>query len=893
MNRFLRGLLHLLRRSRHDADLREEIETHRALRQAALERDGLDSGDAAWASQRAMGNVTLAVEEVRDVWVSRAVDQLWQDIRIAVRGLSKNPVFTLVAIATLALGIGANTALFSIFNGLILRPLPVRDPSRLALLTDGGWSYPVWAEIRARENDLFDGAFAWSGERFDLSRGGQSAFVDGAYVSGRFFEVLGVSAVRGRMLTPADDGVGAMDGSVAVISHRFWREHFAGADDVVGRRVTLQRRAFTIIGVMPPGFFGVDVGRMTDVMLPFAAEPRIRGQESLLAAVDSAWLDMMVRLKPGQSLEQANAALRGVQPQIRAATVSGVVGARAARYLTNPLTLAAATTGRSSLRTQFETPLFAMVVAVGLLLLVACTNIASLLVARALARRRELSVRMALGGSRGRLARLLFTESLIVAMAGAALGLVFASWSGALLVRQLTTWESNVSLELVLDWRVLGFTAALACASAIVAGVAPVLGLQSVAAGEALKDAGRGLAGDRRFAVRGTLAVAQIAVSLILVTAAGLFLRSFASLNQLPLGFVPEPLLVAELQSSDAPIEQRGPRAERLRAAAAAVPGVRSASLSRVPLLTGGGWGANRIAIDDGPMPVEDRSDQRLWRNATTPGWFETMGTPLVNGRDFTDGDRVGAPLVAIVNQAFVRRYRLGQQPIGRTVRIGLSNGERRYEIVGLVGDSVYTSTRDGMMATMYEPLAQIDPEDFRETVVLTINAAHGQRAAVERDVAAALARTEPTVAFTVRTFDQFIDATVTQERLIAMLSSFFGGLALLLAGIGLYGIVAQAVRTRQGEIGLRMALGAQPAGIVRLVLRRVGVLIVVGLALGLAGSLWAAQFVGPLLFQVEARDPATFVGAAGVLVAGGVLAAWLPARRAARLDPAAVLREG
>ena len=232
--------------------------------------------------------------------------------------------------------------------------------------------------------------------------------------------------------------------------------------------------------------------------------------------------------------------------------------------------------------------------------------------------------------------------------------------------------------------------------------------------------------------------------------------------------------------------------------------------------------GANRIAIDDGPMPVEDRSAQRLWRNATTPGWFETMGTPLVNGRDFTDGDRVGAPLVAIVNHAFVRRYRLGQQPIGRTVRIGLSNGERRYEIVGLVGDSVYTSPRDGMMATMYVPLAQIEPRAFGDTVVLTINAPRGQRAAVERDVAAALARTEPTVAFTFRTFDQFIDATVTQERLIVMLSSFFGGLALLLAGIGLYGIVAQAVRTRQGEIGLRMALGAQPAGIVRLVLSRV-----------------------------------------------------------------------
>jgi putative ABC transport system permease protein len=275
--------------------------------------------------------------------------------------------------------------------------------------------------------------------------------VDGAHVSGRFFEVLGVSAVRGRMLTPADDAAEAPDRAVAVISHRFWREHFAGADDAIGRQITLQRQSFTIVGVMPPGFFGVDVGRMADVMLPFAAEPLIRGQESQLTSVGSSWLDIIVRRKPGQSLEQANAALRGVQRQIRAATVGGVTPARAARYLTGPLTLVDAATGRAPLRSEFERPLIAMIVAVGLLLLVACTNIASLLVARVLARRRELTVRMAPGGSRGRLARLLFTESLIVSFAGGALGLVFARWSGALLVHQLSTWESDVSLELALD----------------------------------------------------------------------------------------------------------------------------------------------------------------------------------------------------------------------------------------------------------------------------------------------------------------------------------------------------------------------------------------------------------------------------------------------------------
>ena len=442
MSARLRHLLYFLRRSRHDADLRDEIESHRAHRQDALEREGLEPDAAARASRRAMGNVTLAVEDAREVWVRRVVDGVRQDVRAAVRGLRRSAGFTAVVIGTLALGIGANTSLFSIFNSLIMRPLPVRDPGSLALLTDGSWSYPVWQEIGARAGDLFDGAFAWSRESFDIAQGDRPVPVNGAYVSGRFFDVLGVPAFRGRTLAPADDST-APSGPVAVISHRFWRQHFGGADDAVGRQLTLQlqrqRFPFTVVGVMPPGFSGVDVDRMADVVLPFAAEPLLLGRESVLPSVGRSWLEMMVRLKPRQTIEQANAALRGVQPQIRDAVLPGLRGnpAFAARYLADPLALAPAAAGASRLRRRFETPLFAMVVAVGLVLLVACANIASLLLARALARRGELSVRLALGGSRWRLARLLFVESLLVAMTGAALGLVFAKWSSALLVQQL------------------------------------------------------------------------------------------------------------------------------------------------------------------------------------------------------------------------------------------------------------------------------------------------------------------------------------------------------------------------------------------------------------------------------------------------------------------------
>ena len=812
---------------------------------------------------------------------NRLVDAIADDVRNGLRQIAWHPGFTAITVLTLALGIGANTALFSIFNSLILRPLPVRDPASLALLTDGSWSYPIWSEIAARETELFDGAFAWSPQRFDLSAGGPTEPADGAFVSGRLFGVLGVSGTRGRMISPADDGGSAPDGPVAVISHRLWQHRFAGAHDIVGRQLTVQRISFTIVGVMPPGFFGPDVGRMADVMLPFAAEPLIRGPESRLAAKGSWWLQIMVRLKPGQGLEQANAALRVLQSQITEG---------ASRQL-KPFTLAAAATGNSPLRARFETPLLAMVVAVGLVLLVACANIASLMLARSLARRREFSVRLALGSSRWRIARLLLIESLIVTVMGAAIGLAFASWSSALLVRQLSTWQSTVALDLALDWRVLAFTAALACVSALIAGVAPALALKTVAPGEALRSAGRGLAGDGRFSLRATLVVVQMAVSFALVAAAGLFLHTFASLNELPLGFVPEPLLVAELnlQAGGGPPEERSARVERLRDAAAAVTGVRSAAVSSVRLLTGGGTNTGMVAISDGPM---GRIRPPLWLNATTPGWFETMGIPLRSGRDFAAGDRPGGTPVAIVNESFVRRFLPGEQPLGQSVRLGF-DAATRYEIVGVVGDTVYTTPRDGMLATMYVAMAQRKPSDFWPSVLLTVNAAPGTRTTVERQVAEALRRADPAIAFTFGTFDQLVAATVAQERLVALLSAFFGGLALLLAALGLYGMVTHAVRARQREIGLRIALGAVPSSILRLVFQRVVVLIGAGLVLGLAGSLWASRFVESLLFHLKPRDPLTFGGAAAVLVAVGVVAAWLPARRAARLDPSTVLREG
>jgi predicted permease len=674
-----------------------------------------------------------------------------------------------------------------------------------------------------------------------------------------------------------------------VISHGFWQRRFGGRDDVVGQQLTLNRVPFTVVGVTPAGFFGPEVGHTDDVMIPIAAHPLITGSDSGLRGAGAHWywwLQIMARRKPGQTIEQANAALRGLQPRLREESLpSDATPSMLARYMDDALELAPAATGRSELRGDFETPLVAMLAIVGVVLLIACANIANLLLARAIARQHELSVRLALGASRWRLARLLFAESLLIALAGATLGVVFASWSSALLVYELGTWRNAVSLDLQLDWRVLGFTAALAGLTAIVAGVAPALGVRRVAPNDALKDAGRSIAGDRRFTIRGALVVTQIALSLVLVVAAGLFLRTFQSLSRVPLGFTPEPLLVArmDLHASTTDRAQQFALMERLRAAAAAAPGARSAATSVITPIDGSGWNAG--VGDDAGIP--DRS-RMTWMNAVSPGWFTTMATPLLAGRDFDSADLHSDDRVAIVNRMFADRFLKGSSPIGQTIRVGGPRNRPLYRIVGVVADAAYRSPQEGAVPTMYIPPSA---DDFGTNV--TIATAPGQRAAVQRAVAAALMQADPRVSFTFRTFDEYLHAQMLREQLVALLSTFFGALGLLLAAVGLYGVVSHAVNARRTEIGVRMALGASATGIVRLIFRRVSMLLVIGLTIGAAVSLWAVRFVQTMLFKVDARDPATFAGAIVVLAAAVVLAAWLPARRAARLDPARVLREG
>ena len=810
------------------------------------------------------------------------------DWRDAWRALRATPIVTGIAVLSLALGIGATTALFSILNSLIFKTLPVRDPGQLVVVDDGSWTNPIWEQIRVRDHQLFDGAFAWSGQNFDLSEHGETDDVAGAYASGAMFDVLGLRPEAGRLLTPADDDrSGGSNGPVAVVSETFWRDRYGRSTDVIGRRLTVNRVPFTIVGVMPAGFFGPDVGRRADVIVPIADRAVIDGNAASLDGRSNWWLEIMARLKPGQTIAQATAALDGVRPQIRAATLPQDWTAKMlANYLAaKSLAFVPAANGESALRAKYQQPLVVLLVVVGAVLLIACANIANLLLARATARRRELSVRLALGASAGRIARQLFLESLLLAGTGAALGLAFAEWGSRILVFEISR---KAYVDLSIDARVLAFTTGVAVLTAGLFGLAPMLTVAHVAPTEALNEQRRGVSGDRRWGVRNGLVVLQVALSLALVVAAGLFIRSFVTLTDAALGFTPDPLLIANVDTR--PLHLQGAAQlqafEALRDAAAAVPGVAGVGASFTTPIGNAGW--NTLVKD---VAVSLPQKQMIpWVNVVSPGWFHVYGMRLLAGRDFTAADRSGGPPVAVVNEAFAHRYFPGQNPVGQHFRAGLSGpGESVYEIVGVVSDAVYRSLTKGFEPILYVPLAQVP---FGTGVQLTIRTAAGPPSALRASLAEALGRVEPAAALTFTPFSNQIRDATTQPRIVAALSGFFGGLALLLAALGLYGVTSYAVSRRRSEIGLRMALGAEATGVVRLVLGRVGWLVGLGVVAGAALSFWAAHFVSTLLFGVDDHDALTFAGAAAALLLVGLAAGWLPARRAARIDPAEVLRE-
>ncbi|HEY7187395.1 MAG TPA: ABC transporter permease [Vicinamibacterales bacterium] len=872
-------------------DVVEELASHLAELHAAALARGASETDARARALDALNAASFG-EVSKRPRARHAPTGYVQDVRLAVRQMRASPLVSAAAILSLALGIGANTAIFSLVNSLLLRPLPVREPQQLVTLTQGSWTNPIWEQIRDR-HELFDSACAWSETVFNLASGGETEFVDGIWASGSLFETLGVDAMLGRTFTVADDRRGGgPDGPVAVIGYAFWQRRFGGAADVVGRTLVVERVPFTVIGVTPPDFLGPEVGRTFDVAIPLGDEPIVRGRGSYLDQRSTWWLSIMARLKREQSLDAANAALRAVQPSIRDATAPGWNN-----YIPEPFTLAPAATGESQLRRRYERPLIVVLTIVALVLVIACANIANLLLARATARHHEFSVRRALGASRWRLARQLIAESAVLSAAGAIAGVVVARWGSQFLVQQISTRTERVVLDLSIDTRVLLFTIGVTIATTLLFGVVPALRVAASEPMAAIKEYGRGAS--RRRGLSGSLVVAQVALSLVLVVAATLFVRTFTSLANQDLGFNRDRVLVVNVNADRAPIDRtaRLPVFERVLDRVRVLPGVVDAGLSRITPVSGQGWNTE---VDVSDAPRLNGRQALTFRNAITPRWLATLDMRLVAGRAFTDADRKGAPPVVIVNQAFVRRFLNGRDPIGRTVqrRVMFNRNQPNAsppppaEIVGVMADAVYSNLREPVPPTMFEPLEQSEEGALAGGMALILRTA-GSPMADARSIASAIRDVDANLSITFRPLAELVNASVTRERIVAMLAGFFGALALLLASLGLFGLTSYTVERRRTEIGIRMALGAAPSGVIGLVLSGTTGLIAIGIILGGTLSLWAARFVGALLYQVEARDPATLVSAAAMLAAIGAIAAALPAYRASRIDPAVVLREG
>jgi len=890
-----------------DDEIDKELQFHIEARVADLTASGLPPDEARRRTRLELGGAMQVKEAIRDQQARAAFRGLTQDVRIGIRQLRATPLVTAVAILSLALGIGANTALYSLANSLLLRPLPIREPGRLALILDTAtdrtqyWSFAVWEDIRRR--GLFDAVCAVAQARFTHTEGALAEPIAGAWVSGSYFDVLGVRAEFGRLLTLADDRPdGGASGPVMVISDAFWQRRFQRDPSVVGRPFHLNGVPISIVGVTARGFFGTDVGSTFDVLLPIGDEPIVRGPDSSLKRNGMGFV-ILARLKPGQTREAATAALRAVQPQIREATrpPSANRGARdpyLKDYLADPFTVVAAASGTSILRRRYGPPLLALLGAAGLVLLVACANIANVLLARASARRRELGVRMALGATRWRLVRQLLVESVLLAAAAGASGVLVASWASRLLVGQLSTQNAPIFLDLSIDWRLLIFAIAVATVAVLVFGVMPVVRASSVAPIDALNEHGRGVAGAPA-GVPDALVVAQIALSVVLVVAAGLFVRTLTSLATRELGFARDRILLARIDSQRAIIEpaQRLPTYERVRQAVRATPGVADAALSVVTPVGN--------LVFDPPINVSGGRDlalaeRRVYGNMISPGWFHTFGVPLIAGRDMTEADRVGTEPVAVVNQAFAARFLSGASPLDHFITLPdlmvqpAPNVPIR--IVGVVADAVYVSLRESPKATMYLPIAQHDEPFFvrgLESVNVNVRASAGSPALIARSVAASIGSVNPQLTVTFRPLADQISDSLARERVVATLAGFFGALALLLAGLGLYGVTAYAVARRRAEIGIRMALGATPWRVIRLIMMRVSLVVAVGVVTGAVVSVWAARFVAFLLYGLEPRDTITLVGASLALAFVAAVAGGVPAYRASRLDAAEVLRQG
>jgi predicted permease len=820
------------------------------------------------------------------------LDSLWQDIRYSIRTFKKSPAFAAVVVLSLGLGIGANTAIFSLLNAVLLKTLPVREPAQLVRLNQGdrpwSWTNPIWEQVRDQQRTLH-GVLAYGTTRFNLAEGGETRFVQGILASGSFFQVLGIPAHIGRTFAALDDRRGCGDGAPAVLSYGFWQGHFGGAATVLGQTIRLDGHPFTICGVTHPSFFGLEVGRSFDVALPLCAEATVRGIESALDRRTYWWLTIVGRLRPGSTIAQAEASLRSLQPAVREATLpQDIPPEYQASYLTDLFTLQASGTGSSIFR-SYRQALYVLMAVVAIVLLVACANIANLMLARAAARAREIAVRSSLGASRRRLVRQLLVESVLLGIMGAAAGILIARWLSRLLVYQISTATSRVFLDLALDRNVLGFTAAVGILTGVLFGILPALRATSPRPGVTLRESQRGGGGHRAGAERWLVSI-QVALSLMLVFGAVLFVRSYSALTSLNLGFNRSNvwIVTAEVRRASPVAEQRLPLYDRINETVREIPGVRSAAFSVVTPISGTTW---QLQVQvDGYKPRTER-DSGVYYNFVSPEYFGALGTPLIAGRDFNDRDTATSTKVAIINESMAHKFYSGRNPIGLTYRTRMgSEAWEPIEIVGVVRDAKYRSLRDPVPATAYCPITQLTPRRLGPSVSFTVKAS-GDPATLRSSIVQRVSEIKRDIALTFRSLESQVSDSLVQERLMATLSALFGVLALSVAAVGLAGLVSYSVMRRQAEIGIRAALGATGGSLVRLVLLDVLWLTLIGFVAGTAGSLAAGRLVAALLYGLTPADASALVSAAAILGLVSVVAGYVPARRAARIDPMDCLR--
>lgn len=869
-----------------DDELRDHLERQIEFHRAA----GLSPADARNAALREFGNVPLVQEQVRDMRRVNWIEDLGRDLAYALRSMRRAPGFTAVAALSLALAIGANTAIFSLVNVLMLRGLRVASPhqlveiGRLSQSGRGNFSYPIYERIRD-QNTVLSGVFTMQSGTLQATIAEAVDQPIGRFVSGGFFEVLGVSPAVGRMLAPDDDRSAGTEGStVAVIGYGLWRREFGGDPAVVGKTLTIDSVPFTIVGVLPRTFQGLIVGRPDDFFIPIGSEPRLR-RKTWLPNRDFNWLTVGGRLKPGISRETAKANLDVVFGRFLEDWASGLSsGDRQRELRAERLAIDSARAGLSAPRREFSRPVLLLMGAVSLVLLIACANVVNLLLARGMARRREIGLRLAIGASRGRLVRQLLTESAALGLVGGAAGLAFATWGTRLIAAFIADGDPAVSFDIAPDGRVLVFTAVISLGSALVAGLAPALRAARTNVTPGMRDDGHtpNVSRTSTFWTR-TLIAAQVALSLLLLTGASLLVTSLRNLRTFDAGFDRDHVLKMGLNparggyTGDRRVEYYRQVLERARNA----PGVRAAGLSLVTPISGGGV--------DLSFGVEGRPREPgaiVYVNEVSDGYFAAMGTTLLVGRDFVPKVGPSSTFVAVINDALSRRYFNGENPIGRRVRLGSQEG---LEIIGVVANAKYASLREEDHPTIYVDALQKRDNAWGLTLaVRTWGDPVSFDTAIRREVQA-VARTVPITQGA--PLSAQIERSLVKERLMTRILSAFAALALLLASVGLYGVLGYAVTRRTNEIGIRLALGATRGTVLWSVVRESWTLVAIGVAIGVPAALALTQLLSSLLYGVTPTDPWVLGGAVACLFVVALAAASQPAWRAVRVDPLVALR--